>query len=406
MFQLFQRAKTIRQRAGTTKMRRHVHGREFCVPESETPSRPIRLGPIRMAAVLVSSFRLPQFNRKTLFPPVAKISSYSTLPIVDENHSSSPSLPSVVPIGAPWQQVFLLARRQKKIYVEVFDLAPIKLTLSTAFQTDSVVSVIPNTRHKVDTTRSWDYRCHLGSSNPMGFARNVGLDIKDFLLVIAKGILQTHYRNGTRGHSLFSNIVYAISDAATQANGGIRIQDISLVSFENIIIRLAALHLDLDEEIITALLLPPLAPAATPVAALAVNEVVGASPLELVVNGAAASYEAYLKFLNKFPSIEKDWDLQLLPITSLRPLIGGFYSRLSSCTLKIQFGISILSCLVTTEVGSANEYWVCRVAAIPKAEGCTSTLPNWDFSMHTVNLRRAAGIPRAKGGAYVYSQDI
>ncbi|KAF8369722.1 hypothetical protein HHK36_032254 [Tetracentron sinense] len=77
-----------------------------------------------------------------------------------------------------------------------------------------------------------------------------------------------------------------------------------------------------------------------------------------------------------------------------------------SCTLKIQFGISILSCLVTTEVGSANEYWVCRVAAIPKAEGGTSTLPNWDFSMHTVNLRRAAGIPRAKGGAYVYSQDI
>ncbi|KAF8413974.1 hypothetical protein HHK36_001972 [Tetracentron sinense] len=113
-------------RAGTTKMRRHVHGREFCVPESETPSRPIR------NAVL-------QSWDPTLVNP--SISSYSTLPIVDENHSSSPSLPSVVPIGAPWQQVFLLARRQKKIYVEVFDLAPIKLTLSTAFQTDSVVSV-------------------------------------------------------------------------------------------------------------------------------------------------------------------------------------------------------------------------------------------------------------------------
>ncbi|KAF8412689.1 hypothetical protein HHK36_000657 [Tetracentron sinense] len=54
----------------------------------------------------------------------------STLPIVYENHNNNPSLPSVVPIGAPWQQVFLLARRQKKIYVEVFDLAPIKLTLS------------------------------------------------------------------------------------------------------------------------------------------------------------------------------------------------------------------------------------------------------------------------------------
>lgn len=35
--------------------------------------------------------------------------------------------------------------------------------------------------------------------------------------------------------------------------------------------------------------------------------------------GAAASDESYRKFLRKFPSVEKDWDLQLLPITSLRP---------------------------------------------------------------------------------------
>ncbi|XP_061376577.1 protein SMAX1-LIKE 8-like [Gastrolobium bilobum] len=34
--------------------------------------------------------------------------------------------------------------------------------------------------------------------------------------------------------------------------------------------------------------------------------------------GAAASYESYLKFVGRFPSIEKDWDLQLLPITSVR----------------------------------------------------------------------------------------
>ena len=31
--------------------------------------------------------------------------------------------------------------------------------------------------------------------------------------------------------------------------------------------------------------------------------------------GAAASYDNYLNFVGKFPSIEKDWDLQLLPIT-------------------------------------------------------------------------------------------
>lgn len=46
-----------------------------------------------------------------------------------QNCISCPLLPSVVPIGAPWQQIFLLARRQKKVYVEMFDVAPIKLTL-------------------------------------------------------------------------------------------------------------------------------------------------------------------------------------------------------------------------------------------------------------------------------------
>ncbi|KAJ4971710.1 hypothetical protein NE237_004809 [Protea cynaroides] len=40
----------------------------------------------------------------------------------------------------------------------------------------------------------------------------------------------------------------------------------------------------------------------------------------------AAIYETYLKFLRRFPSIVKDWDLQLLPITSLKPPMG-LYSR-------------------------------------------------------------------------------
>lgn len=39
--------------------------------------------------------------------------------------------------------------------------------------------------------------------------------------------------------------------------------------------------------------------------------------------GFAATYETYLKFLNRYPSVEKEWDLQLLPITSLRPAMGG-----------------------------------------------------------------------------------
>lgn len=43
--------------------------------------------------------------------------------------------------------------------------------------------------------------------------------------------------------------------------------------------------------------------------------------------GAAASYDIYMKFLARFPTIQKDWDLHLLPITSSTPPIGGLPSR-------------------------------------------------------------------------------
>ncbi|KAF6147038.1 hypothetical protein GIB67_036757 [Kingdonia uniflora] len=43
--------------------------------------------------------------------------------------------------------------------------------------------------------------------------------------------------------------------------------------------------------------------------------------------GGTASYEMYLQFLLRFPTIEKDWDLHLLTITSLKPSMSGFQSR-------------------------------------------------------------------------------
>lgn len=51
------------------------------------------------------------------------------IPVLQENSNRTSLLPSIVPIGAPWQQIHLLAKKQKKIYVELFDVAPIKLTL-------------------------------------------------------------------------------------------------------------------------------------------------------------------------------------------------------------------------------------------------------------------------------------
>lgn len=54
--------------------------------------------------------------------------------------------------------------------------------------------------------------------------------------------------------------------------------------------------------------------------------------------GSVASNESYLKFINEFPSVEKDWDLQLLPITSFRPLTGDSCSKSSLMESFIPFG--------------------------------------------------------------------
>lgn len=50
-------------------------------------------------------------------------------PLISRSDETGALLPLIVPIGAPWQQIHLLARRHRKIYVESFDLAPIKFTL-------------------------------------------------------------------------------------------------------------------------------------------------------------------------------------------------------------------------------------------------------------------------------------
>ncbi|CAL5424593.1 unnamed protein product [Camellia sinensis] len=55
------------------------------------------------------------------------------------------------------------------------------------------------------------------------------------------------------------------------------------------------------------------------------NNLVEVHGEKLWLIGAAGSYETYLKILAQFPSLEKDWDLQLLPITTSSS--GGLSSK-------------------------------------------------------------------------------
>ncbi|WCJ19887.1 Double Clp-N motif-containing P-loop nucleoside triphosphate hydrolases superfamily protein [Euphorbia peplus] len=108
--------------------------------------------------------------------------------------------------------------------------------------------------------------------------------------------------------------------------------------------------------------------------------------------GSISSYECYLKLISRFPCIEKDWDLQLLPITSVRSSsmteshpksslmesfvpFGGFFSTLSELNSSYQ---SISRC------HQCNEKCEQEIVAVSKdglvssvADQYQSNLPSW-----------------------------
>ncbi|KAL8141634.1 hypothetical protein V2J09_014666 [Rumex salicifolius] len=172
-------------------------------------------------------------------------------------YRNKPSLPEVIPIGAPWQKIYLFARTHNKIYVEAFSVAPTKITLSFSSNPWTLKSgalrglmALADVEGATINLRKLSITHHIASwesiqeivskhytkqflhemfkvfgsagviGNPMGFARRVGHGIKDFLFVPAKGVLEsptgliTGMAHGTT--SLVSNTLYAFSDAATQ----------------------------------------------------------------------------------------------------------------------------------------------------------------------------------------------
>lgn len=181
------------------------------------------------------------------------------------DHKKSCFVPAVIPIGAPWQHIHLLARKQEKIYVELLDLAPIKFTLSFSSSPwtlrNGVLTSGESLIHRglmaladiegaqihlkelvlSHQLASWEsiqdilFRHYTRQSlheiykvfgsagligNPIGFARSLSLGIRDFLSVPVRNVFQspagllTGMAQGTT--SLLTNTVYAISDAATQ----------------------------------------------------------------------------------------------------------------------------------------------------------------------------------------------
>ncbi|XVE69430.1 hypothetical protein DITRI_Ditri09bG0151700 [Diplodiscus trichospermus] len=111
--------------------------------------------------------------------------------------------------------------------------------------------------------------------------------------------------------------------------------------------------------------------------------------------GAATSYQTYLKFLTRFPSVEKDWDLQILPITSVRNSLAESFPKSSLMESFVPFGGFFTTPSESKRSLSSsyphvprchlcNEKCEQEVIAISKggfnvsvADQCQSTLPSW-----------------------------
>ncbi|KAI3982165.1 hypothetical protein MKX01_019071 [Papaver californicum] len=87
---------------------------------------------------------------------------------------------------------------------------------------------------------------------------------------------------------------------------------------------------------------------------------------KLWLMGSASSYETYLKLIRTFPSVEKDWDLKLVPITSIRATnesvcsrphslmesfvpLGGFFSTPSDLSPPVGNNPSMSCCNLCNE---------------------------------------------------------
>ncbi|XP_039055182.1 protein SMAX1-LIKE 6-like isoform X2 [Hibiscus syriacus] len=130
--------------------------------------------------------------------------------------------------------------------------------------------------------------------------------------------------------------------------------------------------------------------------------------------GAATSYQTYLKFLSRFPSVEKDWDLQILPITSVKKSLPQSYPKSSLMESFVPFGGFFAA--PSESKGSlstsyqhvprchlCNERCEQEVIAISKgrfnvsvADQCRSTLPSW-LQMTEVGANKGLDL-KAKDG--------
>ncbi|XVE79389.1 hypothetical protein DITRI_Ditri14bG0054600 [Diplodiscus trichospermus] len=139
--------------------------------------------------------------------------------------------------------------------------------------------------------------------------------------------------------------------------------------------------------------------------------------------GAVASVEMYRKFSDKFPNIEKDWDLHLLPITSSKSSFDGAHSKSSLMGSFVPLGgfFPTPSDLRSPLSGRnqsiprcnlCNEKYEQEVAAILKvgstlsiADQYSENLPSW-LRMAAADTNKGENVEKTKDGETMLSAKV
>ncbi|PSS14201.1 Protein SMAX1-LIKE like [Actinidia chinensis var. chinensis] len=129
--------------------------------------------------------------------------------------------------------------------------------------------------------------------------------------------------------------------------------------------------------------------------------------------GALESYEIYMKIKAQFPSIEKDWDLQLLPITSSKPsLMGSFVPLGGFFPTPSEFKNLLSSTNQSTRCDLCNEKYEQEVSTVLKGGSNTSvadqyskSLPSW-LQMTECDSSKRVDVVKAKDDGTVVNAKL
>ncbi|KAK9940784.1 hypothetical protein M0R45_017425 [Rubus argutus] len=130
--------------------------------------------------------------------------------------------------------------------------------------------------------------------------------------------------------------------------------------------------------------------------------------------GAAGSYDMYMKLLARFPAIEKDWDLHLLPISSSKTSVDGVYSKSSLMGSFVPFGgffsgpsdftnplsstnQSFIRCHLCTEKYEQEVASIRKVgSAITVGDQCSESSSSW-LQMAELDTGKGVVLAKTKG---------